>query len=163
MTIPGETGKSPISKRMVIDADIARTVSAHGKGAAVPCQHFLEQVLNICHRVVMTPDGMREWNEHASRLSREWLVIMAGKAGKLVKLSEKDVASHKTVLQLATEKIPHSTQRREMKKDLHLLEGALSSDYIIVTMDKKARKRMDQYLTDEIPDMGIRLPQAKTT
>ncbi len=101
----------------------------------------------------MTQEGMREWDLHANELSSIWLVSMAAKAGKLVVLSEQDIASHKRVLEQATEKIPYPTQRQEMKKDLHLLEGALSSDYIIVTMDKKARKRMDRYLTEKMPEL----------
>ena len=54
--------KGKDSKRLVIDASIAR--SAGGSKATVACsthcRDFLKSVLEICHRIVMTPEMMSE-------------------------------------------------------------------------------------------------------
>ena len=61
-----------VSKRLVIDASVAR--AAGGEDATFPisvyCRDFLQAVLDISHRVVMTPDIRDEWNKHQSKSAR---------------------------------------------------------------------------------------------
>ncbi|MGA9382780.1 MAG: hypothetical protein WBV73_28800 [Phormidium sp.] len=64
-----------VSKLLVIDASVAR--AAGGESAKSPtskyCRDFLLAVLDISHRVVMTPDIRKEWDKHQSSFARTWL------------------------------------------------------------------------------------------
>jgi hypothetical protein len=70
-----------VSKRLVIDASVAR--AAGGEDATYPisvyCRDFLEAVLDLSHRVVMTPDIRDEWNKHQSRYACIWRRQMVAK------------------------------------------------------------------------------------
>jgi hypothetical protein len=63
------------SRRLVIDADVAR--SAGGEQATHPrskhCRDFPRAVLEICHRLVLTPLTGDEWKRHRSRFAATWL------------------------------------------------------------------------------------------
>lgn len=129
---------------MVIDASIAR---ACGQPEAiyptsVHCREFLENVLLTCHHMVMTREIRDEWNKHASKFAQAWKVEM---------VSRKKVVAHNTEsldrsLWDALENFAKTDgQRGEIVKDIHLLEAALATDQIIVSLDENtARKYFTQ-------------------
>ena len=59
------------SKRLVIDADVAQ--AAGSETATHPrarhCRDFLDEVLTLSHRVVMTERINNEWKNHQSRFA----------------------------------------------------------------------------------------------
>ncbi len=61
-------------RRLVIDADVAR--SAGCQEAIYPtskyCRYFLEEVLEICHCVIMSVAIAEEWDRHHSGFARTW-------------------------------------------------------------------------------------------
>ncbi len=122
------------SKRLVIDADVAQ--AAGGKDAVYPkpkhCRDFLEAVRVICHRVVMTDQIKKEWNDHQSNFTRTWLYKMFG-ARKVVFI---DDASNPDLRR----KIMSSAHSKKdcvvMIKDVHLLEAASVTDNSIISMDE---------------------------
>jgi hypothetical protein len=151
----------PFSKRLVIDASVARRASGPADLTARPaplpddanpdylkarrCRRLLMDVLDICHRLVLTDAIRVEWGNHASAFARRWLVRMAQKG----KVEDLDVPPDEA-LRDALGDFAHTVSdrgveieayRREMLKDCHLLEAALATDQTVVSLDKDDRRR----------------------
>jgi len=75
-----------VSKRLVIDASVAR--SSGGEDATYPtsvhCRDFLQAVLDICHKFVMTPDIKQEWDKHQSIFALRWRRRMVANRGHII-------------------------------------------------------------------------------
>lgn len=128
------------SKVLVIDASIARSAgppySTHPTSSN--CRNFLENVLSICHRIAMTPEIRDEWNNHQSRFAREWMARMIARK-KLCPL--RALVSDQN-LWTALEKTAQTDQQRaQIVKDIHLLEAALASDKIVVSLDENTARK----------------------
>jgi hypothetical protein len=138
------------SKRLVIDASVAH--SAGDEGATYPtsvhCRDFLLAVLDICHTLVMTPDIKEEWNRHQSKFARKWRSKMVAK-GKFEFL---DIPVNEELWNKIDEIAETNRQRTEMFKDLRLLEAAIATDKIVISLDdntartffSKAASQVDQ-------------------
>lgn len=137
------------SKRLVIDASIAR--SAGGEDAtysiSIYCRDFLETVLDICHRVVMTPDIRDEWNKHQSKSARIWLRRMVAKK----KLYPCEIVVDDGLWSQVEAVTENDKDRGAMIKDIRLIEAALATDKIVISLDetvrqlfKKASDRVDE-------------------
>jgi len=159
----------PFSKRLVIDASIAR--SAGGLAdftASLPplpddpdpdryrsrrCRHILLAVLKICHRLVLTEDLREEWEKHRSRFSRRWLTRMVAKD----KVETPSVTTDRELQQAINDFARGvsddfeviAAYRQAMQKDRHLLEAALASDELILSLNEKDRRRFAE-ACDEI-------------
>ena len=125
------------SRRLVIDASVAR--SSGREDATYPiskhCRDFLMATLTICHRVVMTPDIMEEWHHHRSGFARTWLAsMMARKKCAFVELPRDDNLRSKIERAAIGEQ-----DRAAMLKDSHLIEAAMTTDQIVVSLDEAAR------------------------
>lgn len=128
---------SIISRRLVIDASIAH--AAGGKGATFPtskhCRDFLKATLTICHRMVMTPEIEEEWNKHQSKFASTWRRSM--RARKKIYWPP-NIANSKLRTKLA--RIPVTpTAKAAMLKDIHLIEAALATDEIVISLDEEVR------------------------
>ena len=125
------------SKRLVIDADVAR--SCGGKDATHPvarkCREFLDGVREVCHHVVMTSEISREWKKHASRYARTWQASMVARR-KVNRPLVPAVSGFRAGLEA---NVSNATDRAAMLKDIHLLEAALATDNIVVSRDDSAR------------------------
>ena len=66
--MPGKGGR-----RLVIDADVARSAGETEYAVSSACRQFLDAVTEYRHRVVITPELQNEWREHASRYPNRWL------------------------------------------------------------------------------------------
>jgi len=123
------------SKALVVDADVARSSSpphsSHPVGAAT--RQFLMDVLDICHRAVMTPEIAAEWKKHASTFARKWRVQMEARK-KIVRLQPTQHIADRIEILESPEKSVNA-----MMKDVHLIEAALAADGIVVSMDDTAR------------------------
>lgn len=122
-----------VSRRLVIDASVAR--SAGGEQSTFPtskhCRDFLKSVLSICHRVVMTPEIAEEWNKHRSNFARTWRVSMVARK-KEIRLPSQHHEKLRTKIESAA-----SSEKScaAMLKDVHLLEAALATDSVVVSLD----------------------------
>ena len=126
------------ASRLVINASVAR--SAGGADAVAPesklCRDFLQAVLDVCHRIVMTKDIRQEWKAHESRFSRKWRVGMVGrKKVEWLHMAEDHVLREEVANAAATEKA-----RVAMSHDIHLIEAALATDGLVASRDDKARR-----------------------
>src|SRR5262249_6151330 len=63
-------------RRLVVDASVARSAGTTENPTSQLCRQFLDAMLTICHKVVMTDDIDKEWRKHGSRYSMSWLAAM---------------------------------------------------------------------------------------
>jgi hypothetical protein len=144
--------KTKQSKRLVIDASVARACG--GPKATYPtsvhCRDFLENVLNICHRVVMTPDIRDEWNKHQSRFALEWRKSMIAKR-KLIPLENLTV--NQTLWKRLEDSATTDKQRAEIVKDICLLEAALATDKIVISLDDNTARKFFSQAAQQIQDI----------
>lgn len=118
------------------------------KQSSKTCRDFLEAVLAVCHRIVMTREIASEWKRHAGAFARKWLIQMYGR---------------RKVKQIAVSAIPELDEkvckgikpqdRLQIQKDMHLLHATLKTDGRIVSLDKKFRAALY--------GAGRRVPQLK--
>lgn len=151
--------KAKQSKRLVIDASVARACG--GPQAIHPtsmhCRDFLENVLNICHQVVMTSEIRNEWDKHQSRFALEWRKSMVAKR-KLIPL--KALSLNQMLWKELEDSATTDKHRQQIVKDICLLEAALATDKIVISLDDKtARKYFSQaaqqiqFLQDSLKDI----------
>jgi hypothetical protein len=116
-----------VSRRLVIDTSVARSATLAENPTSIACRRFLEVVLNVCHKVILSRDTEEEWqnvallirgraDELRVRFLVDWMLAMQ-RRGKLNHLG-----------------LPESS-RQEIAQDLHLVEAALSTDQIVVSRD----------------------------
>ena len=126
------------SKQLVVDADVAQASGSENATAsrAIHCRDFLINIRSICHRVVMTERINSEWKNHHSRFARRWLVSMKARR-KIVKIDP----SKDTTLREIIKNTTHDENKIDvLLKDIHLLEAAMKTDNIIISLDETVRK-----------------------
>ena len=121
-------------RRLVIDADVARSAGTSEDLVSSACRLFLEIVRDVGHHVVMTRAIMEEWSTHLSRFSRKWLTQMHGKK----QVYDDDVGPDKILRKRIAKTVPRN-QRQAAAKDVHLIEAARGTDCLVASRDKKAR------------------------
>jgi hypothetical protein len=127
-------------KRLVIDASVAQ--SCGGPEASYPtsvhCRDFLKAVLKSRHQVVINPDMRDEWNEHQSRQAKAWLRQMVGR--KRVVFQQKPVRNP-VLWDFLENMATTDREHHEITKDICLLEAALASDRIIISLDENTARK----------------------
>jgi hypothetical protein len=123
--------------RLVIDTNIARSYGESTNPTSINCRNFLNSVRDLQFRVVMTDELLEEWKRHHSRIFISWLTSMF--ARKLVARIE-DVENPS--LRAKIEKYASSDKnKREMLKDVLLLEASMATDWRVTSMNEVDRKR----------------------
>ena len=135
--------KAKVSKLLVIDASIAKACGS--PDATFPtsknCRDFLNSVLTICHRMVVTPDIKKEWDKRESKHARKWRSIMVAKKKVVYRL---DISPNKALRDRLAQVAESDRPREAMSKDCHLLEAAIATDKIVISLDEKARNPFDK-------------------
>jgi hypothetical protein len=121
------------------------------------CRDFLEGVLNICHQVVMTSEIRDEWDKHQSRFALEWRKSMVAKR-KLIPL--KNLPFNQMLWKDLENSATTDKHRQQIVKDICLLEAALATDKIVISLDDNtARTYFSQaaqqilFLKDSLKDI----------
>lgn len=140
----------PPSKRLVIDASVARAAgspdSPHPRSKC--CRDLLFLVYSVCHQMVITTPILEEWQEHESREANKWRRVMTVKGNKVVDLKDiSDLKFRKTVLSFL-----NADEHEAALKDLPLIEAALRTDSIIISLDQKAIRRF-QKVASRLPTL----------
>ena len=135
-----------VSRRLVIDASVASAAGKTQHPRSRRSREFLEAVLKICHRAVLTPELRDEWDRHESQFSATWRAEMRSKQ-KVIDLQGKRNPEIRT--QLDAQSL-NRTSRRAAEKDLHLVEAAIRTDNIGVSLDDRARELLLMNATAEI-------------
>jgi hypothetical protein len=125
-----------ISKKLVIDASVAR--ASGGEDASHPvamaARDFLQAVLTICHKAVLTPPMQGEWNKHQSRFALAWRRSMVARK-KLIVFKP---GEHDAVRGAVGDLDVSASDKQAMLKDCHLIEAALSMDSSVISLDDAA-------------------------
>jgi predicted nucleic acid-binding protein len=123
------------SKRLVIDASIARAAGRAEHPISKACRDFLEEVLKICHRVVLTKEIQEEWNRHQSPFTLSWRSSMVARK----KVAWLEVAQN-DAFRTGIQNFRFSEKERSaVLKDAHLIEAALETDLTVASLDETAR------------------------
>ena len=131
------------SKVLVIDASIAQAVGSSER--TKPLRDFLMGVYNICHQAVTTPEIRIEWKNHHSDVFQLWRKSMYSKK----KIKDEEHVPEDSPLRQYIGLIKDQEQKKEMEKDLHLIEAALTADKIIISLDNKAEKHFGKFLKEQ--------------
>ena len=119
------------SRRLVVDTNVARSASESEHPISDACRQVLETMLNEQHKVVLTATQFQEWRKHQSRFTRNWLARMASKKLWHVLAPEPDSGLTNGIYAMdCTARI-----RKEMLKDVHLLENALATDDVVLSQE----------------------------
>jgi hypothetical protein len=122
------------SRLFVIDASVMSGAGSK-EGYSGACTGLLNEILNICHRAVITEDIKLEWDKHQSLAAKKWRSAMASKR-KLVRL---DLPARKNFDDKVNACVPKANlnDKRELLKDTHLLAAAYGADRLLLTADVK--------------------------
>lgn len=141
------------SKCLVVDASIAGSAGKEKPGNTVlsiltpkNCRDTLNAVRRLGFSITMTPEIMKEWDDHQGSFATEWRAAMR-RAGRIeMRASCNDESLRNSILSMAEQKVGKVKITHDvcliMLKDCHLLEAALATDKIIFALDEKARNPM---------------------
>ena len=102
-------------------------------------REFLDEVLKISHRIVMTVSLATEWDRHQSLYTARWRAEMRTRKKVL------DIADVQN--EDLRRQVPVS---RAVQKDLHLIEAALATDKVVVSLDDRAQAALCVEATKEV-------------
>lgn len=134
------------SKRLVIDASVAGATGAEDAihPATKQCRQFLTAVLEICHRLVMTPEIADEWRRHQSPFTRRWRRRMTARK----KVDPYDPPTDDALADRLRRLAFTDKEREAMSKDMLLIHAAMAADQRIVALDDKARRLFSRAAAD---------------
>jgi hypothetical protein len=145
------------SKRLVIDACILKASGDENviHPTSKNCHNFLRSVLQISHRVVVTRAIEAEWNRHNSRYALAWRAKMEEKERFvfILKLENAELRDRIYLADVLLENITDN-QRMEVKKDIHLIEAALATDKIVVSLDDNTARRFFTKAAKEVEELS---------
>lgn len=135
------------SKLLVIDASI---VGQNEYPASKQCRDLLNSVLEICHKIIITPDISEEWKAHELRFIKRWRRQMDARKKIIVRNPvSKDQLKKKIKRQLYD-----ADTLDAILKDFRLIEASLCADKVIISLDDTAR----QYYSD----LSVHIGEFKT-
>ena len=125
------------SRRLVIDTDVVCSASESVKSVPRTCRKFLETVLGVGHRVVITDAIWAEWGRHRSGYSSKWLTQMYGRKRVCRIKNDKERNGN---LRGRIDAAVCRNQKAIVAKDVHLIEAAIATDRLVSSREKDARK-----------------------
>src|ERR1700693_6284749 len=123
---------------LVVDASILRAAGSVGATHPTSTQsrQLLLDILEICHRAIVSDEIKEEWNFHQSRFAQTWRTQMYSRR-KIENPQNRDCNGLKKAVEAFGE--IDQGQRDAAQKDFLLIEGALNGDHIILSIDNRAR------------------------
>lgn len=115
----------------MVDASVASAAGQTLHPSSRRSREFLVQVLKISHRIVMTAALAREWDQHQSLFARTWRASMRSHA-KVVDIAPAENADVRRQVDMSP----------TVMKDLHLVEAALATDKLVISLDDRAREEL---------------------
>ena len=134
-------------RKLVIDADVARSAGESEHPVSSACRRFLETFREVGHYFVWTKAITDEWRRHRSGYSAKWLVGMYG--SRRVHWCDPD--RDEKLRRRITAAVPPNRQQAA-GKDFHLIEAALQTDRLIASRDETARG-VFRDASDRVPEL----------
>lgn len=125
-----------MSRRLVVDASVTACASEKDHPVSSACRAFLDEMYTVCHRVVVSPEIVREWQDHFSNFFVVWLGAMQARS-KIVRYEPEGSIN---LEQAMTTEGFSSLEEAAVLKDLLLVEAALQTDKVVISRDERARK-----------------------
>lgn len=123
------------SEQLVIDASIARAAGRTDHPVSKACRDFLESVLKVCHRVVLTRAISDEWKKHQSKFTLLWCSSMFARK----KVARPEIGPNNALRTSIQSSCLTAKECAAALKDAHLIEAALDTDYRVVSLDETVR------------------------
>ncbi len=120
--------------RVVIDASIARSCGETEDPVSRLSRKLLEEIYNRKSKLILHKDLKREYENHASNFFIKWQSSMIAKKQFSV-CQECELEELRDVIQA----IDSPKTKRELIKDVHLVEIAIENDKIIFSRDDNAK------------------------
>ena len=138
---------SSSSRLLIVDANVARSCGESGHPRAKACREVLRTILRVCHRVALNSelkDELEQFRIQRQQYFQTWRTAMQSR-GKIEMLGPTEDAVLRQ--QIRRTRIPLKNPQSKinrMIKDLHLIEAALASDGIVLSLDETARKDFNE-------------------
>src|SRR5947199_9302433 len=123
------------SAELVVDASVARASGETQHPVSRACREFLQEMLKVCHKIVMTQEIRQEWNRHRSKFAYVWLSSMTARK-KVVRVGSAEKPELRQAIRLLE---LGEKERGAILKDIHLVEAALAAGQTVVSLDDNAR------------------------
>lgn len=137
----------PSYKSPIIDSCIAASASEKGTHKdAVQAWGCLEKIRKTEVVIILSEELKKEWLDNGSRSSKLWLSSMINK--KRTKPYQ-DNGLYNQLNKKINKSNANNSEKREMKKDVHLLGAALANDKTIISNEKKAPKLFKKHIDDD--------------
>jgi hypothetical protein len=128
------------SAALVVDASVARAAGETEDRVSSACRSFLQEILRICHRVVMTPEISQEWNKHRSNFAFRWRASMTARKKVVRPCPVEDAGLRQMIRSLQL----RDNVREAILKDIHLVEAAFATEQTIASLDEIVRGHLRQ-------------------
>ena len=129
------------SRSLVVDTNVARSAGLSVHPTSDTCRRVLETMIEGQHYVVLSATQFVEWQKHQSGYSKRWLVQMKAKKRWHVLAPEPDSGLIARAKKIAcTEEV-----RQEILKDVHLLENALATDKVVLSMETNVFRLFNEH------------------
>jgi hypothetical protein len=123
------------SKKVVVDACIARSSGFREIPASENSRNFLEMLRETDHLVAFNKDLSDEWNRHQSSFARKWRLTMVAKRKVVFVESFENMRLRDSLSRAVIQK----KKLQAAMKDIHLVELALQTDKFIISGDNEVR------------------------
>lgn len=125
-------------KRIVVNASVACAAGGVNAKAteSISCTEFLETFRDKTpHHVIMTPELLKEWQDHQSNYAATWLSNMISiDRFDFIELPEAKTFSNEIEATATLQK-----DINNLLKDLHLIQAALKTDMTVISLDENIR------------------------
>ncbi|GGK96998.1 hypothetical protein Sme01_35330 [Sphaerisporangium melleum] len=140
-----------MSRRLVVDASVARAAGTTENPTSVLCREFLLAISKVGHKLVMTREIGAEWRKHRSNFAVIWFASMQ-RRNKILRLTpEGDLLA---ALLAALDDMELSEKNKSaIRKDLLLVVAAEAADGSIASLDDRMRKLLGHF-ADEAKVVG---------
>jgi hypothetical protein len=138
---------------LVVDADVARSAGDEGAAdaVAVRSRNLLQAIGLICHHLTLTTAVWDEWQRHTSRFTRRWLRSWSNTKVVVVRAARNEELRHSIERALVDAK--RSEAWRVVETDMHLIEAAMSADYVVVSRDDRTRRHL-LVVAGDVPELA---------
>lgn len=122
---------------IVIDASIARGAGESEHAVSSRWRIFLEEVRTVCHHIVISSDGLAEWNRNRSRFARAWWRSMRARR----KVNRMEIKMDIDLRDKVCAAARNQQELDGMLKDIHLVEAALQANAPVASLDENTARK----------------------
>lgn len=125
-------------KRLVIDANIARSAGRSPVLVSLYSRRCLEAIRLDEHIVVFNSALREEWKKHASLLAKQWQVAMQQRR----RIEDVEGTEFAVLLESACDCLTETAWKDALRKDFHLVKSALASGQILLSNESRLPRHL---------------------